>query len=79
MYESLMFLAWGVTAVTLYFSATEQDAQEKAVSPNAASKASIDVAAVCASPVALCIVAFRCRKHSRKHQHWSLPYSPTGS
>jgi len=53
-----MFLAWGVTAVTLYFSATEQEAQEKAVSPNAASKASIDVAAVWASPVALCIVAF---------------------
>lgn len=51
MYESLMFLAWGVTAVTLYFSWSEQQQRRN-------SEATSDVAAVWASPTALGIVAF---------------------
>lgn len=52
MYESLMFLAWGVTAVTLFFTASED---EVATSRKEATK---DVATIWASPVALSIVAF---------------------
>lgn len=51
MYESLMFLAWGVTAVTLFFLASEEGKEAKA-------SATRDVAAICASPVSLGIVAF---------------------
>lgn len=65
MYESLSFLAWGVTAVTLYFTATENsndeakyfDAQNQAGGAQA-KKVTSDIAAVWASPVALGIVAF---------------------
>ncbi|CAE7476143.1 ccsA, partial [Symbiodinium pilosum] len=66
MYESLSFLAWGVTAVTLYFSATQtaQGEELKAFDTQANSQSSqakqvtSDIAAVWASPVALGIVAF---------------------
>lgn len=65
MYESLSFLAWGVTAVTLYFTATEGsnddtkyfDSQSK-LGGAQAKKVTSDIAAVWASPVALGIVAF---------------------
>jgi len=56
MYESLMFLAWGVTAVTLFYSATER--QEQPGVSNERKEASADIAAVWASPTALGIVAF---------------------
>jgi cytochrome c-type biogenesis protein CcsB len=57
MYESLMFLAWGVTAVTLYFAATEGS---QAVTAERSEKQAItsDIAAVWSSPVAWGIVAF---------------------
>lgn len=66
MYESLSFLAWGVTAVTLYFTASQaSEAEElKAFDMQTNSKSSeakkntTDIAAVWASPVALGIVAF---------------------
>jgi len=55
MYESLMFLAWGMTAVTLYFAAS--DSQQPG-SVNGRKEATSDIAAVWASPAALGIVAF---------------------
>mmetsp|Transcript_23936 Transcript_23936/g.46567 ORF Transcript_23936/g.46567 Transcript_23936/m.46567 type:complete len:478 (+) Transcript_23936:30-1463(+) len=55
MYESLMFLAWGVTAVTLYFANSES--QNVGVNSSRA-EATSDIAAVWASPTALAIVAF---------------------
>ncbi|CAE7292299.1 ccsA [Symbiodinium natans] len=66
MYESLSFLAWGVTAVTLYFtvSQTTESEELKAFDLQSNSKSSqakqvtTDIAAVWASPVALGIVAF---------------------
>jgi len=56
MYESLMFLAWGVTAVTLYFATT--DSQQQSGIVDRRKEATSDIAAVWASPVALGIVAF---------------------
>jgi len=57
MYESLMFLAWGVTAVTLYFATSEGSSQKVGVNKSRA-EATSDIAAVWASPTALAIVAF---------------------
>jgi len=50
MYESLMFLAWGVTAVTLWFTSDSKANEDE-------TKMS-DVASVWSSPASLCIVAF---------------------
>lgn len=66
MYESLSFLAWGVTAVTLYFMASQSEETEESkilvasgrVEGRQAQQATVDIAASCASPVALGIVAF---------------------
>lgn len=63
MYESLSFLAWGVTAVTLYFTATENNNDDAKYFDSKAGGAQAkrvtgDIAAVWASPVALGIVAF---------------------
>lgn len=66
MYESLMFLAWGVTSVTLAFIASQgQETQEKktfavagVLDSKKAKQATADIAAVWASPVALGTVAF---------------------
>jgi len=57
MYESLMFLAWGVTAVTLYFATSEGSSQKVGLNSSRA-EATSDIAAVWASPTALAIVAF---------------------
>merc|ERR1719464_2566801 len=51
-----MFLAWGVTAVTLYFSASEAQAPSGGTASRA--EATSDIAAIWASPTALGIVAF---------------------
>jgi len=64
MYESLMFLAWGVTTVSLFFAASEQRSQEEMqLLASTGGKpqqkaATTDIAAVMASPLALGIVAF---------------------
>jgi cytochrome c-type biogenesis protein CcsB len=66
MYESLMFLAWGVTAVTIAFIASQsQETPEKktfaaagVLDSKKAKQATADIAAVWASPVALATVAF---------------------
>jgi len=55
MYESLMFLAWGVTAVTIYFATTDR---ERIGASSSREEATSDIAAVWASPTALAIVAF---------------------
>lgn len=58
MYESLHFLAWGVTAVTLYYCVSEvQSSVPKAIDDGKRS-GSIDIAMVWSSPVALGIIAF---------------------
>jgi len=66
MYESLSFLAWGVTAVTIYFMTSQSEETEESkilvasgrVEGRQAQQATVDIAASCASPVALGIVAF---------------------
>jgi len=63
MYESLSFLAWGITAVTIYFIGSESDAQKESEQSVGAQlgtqkRATADIAAIWASPVALGIVAF---------------------
>ncbi|CAE8601598.1 unnamed protein product [Polarella glacialis] len=65
MYESLSFLAWGVTAVNLYFvvSQSEQSEDTKILTAagsgsQKAKEATADIATVWASPCALGIVAF---------------------
>mmetsp|Transcript_58899 Transcript_58899/g.172395 ORF Transcript_58899/g.172395 Transcript_58899/m.172395 type:complete len:424 (+) Transcript_58899:40-1311(+) len=57
MYESLMFLAWGVTAVTLFFAASEGQGRQLDLG-SSRKEATTDIAAVWASPTALGIVAF---------------------
>lgn len=57
MYESLMFLAWGVTAVTLFFATSERQAEQPGAL-RSRGEATSDIAAVWASPTALGIVAF---------------------
>lgn len=61
MYESLMFLAWGITAITLYFMSGQLEQPINSLMTKAAisqRKATVDIAAVWASPVTLGIVAF---------------------
>jgi len=61
MYESLMFLAWGVTAVTIYFAVSEgpRGLNAGATAERAESQAmTADIAAVWCSPVAWAIVGF---------------------
>jgi len=64
MYESLSFLAWGVTAATLYFTAQQTEKSSKSTLMSGArddeevKTVTSDIAAVWASPVALGIVAF---------------------
>eukprot|EP00929_Paragymnodinium_shiwhaense_P015343 TRINITY_DN123423_c0_g1_i1.p1 TRINITY_DN123423_c0_g1~~TRINITY_DN123423_c0_g1_i1.p1 ORF type:complete len:485 (+),score=112.12 TRINITY_DN123423_c0_g1_i1:107-1561(+) len=57
MYESLSFLAWGVTAVTLFYCTSENQAPTSKVGDDKRSS-SIDIAMVCSSPTALGIIAF---------------------
>jgi len=81
MYESLMFLAWGVTAVTLYFATSEGSSQKVGVNKSRA-EATSDIAAVWASPTALAIVAFATLSLPKQLQrllHLCLHCSQTGS
>mmetsp|Transcript_857 Transcript_857/g.2267 ORF Transcript_857/g.2267 Transcript_857/m.2267 type:complete len:463 (+) Transcript_857:73-1461(+) len=67
MYESLMFLAWGVTAVTIFFlsSAYGEKENNKLGAKNTAMS---DIAAVMASPLSLGIVAFATLKLPKELQ-----------
>mmetsp|Transcript_55771 Transcript_55771/g.120525 ORF Transcript_55771/g.120525 Transcript_55771/m.120525 type:complete len:469 (-) Transcript_55771:116-1522(-) len=59
MYESLMFLAWGVTAVTLFYAVSEKQESSSPLSgPEPKTATSSDIAAIWASPTALGVVAF---------------------
>lgn len=60
MYESLMFLAWGVTSVTIYFAVSEEESSASAVQVEQKEpRANLaDIATVWSSPLALGIVAF---------------------
>eukprot|EP00425_Heterocapsa_triquetra_P032816 CAMPEP_0195111448 /NCGR_PEP_ID=MMETSP0448-20130528/96043_1 /TAXON_ID=66468 /ORGANISM="Heterocapsa triquestra, Strain CCMP 448" /LENGTH=102 /DNA_ID=CAMNT_0040148229 /DNA_START=23 /DNA_END=327 /DNA_ORIENTATION=+ len=59
MYESLMFLAWGVTAVTLYFIASEGPTSAATTPKEKEGSMPLgELAAIWSSPLGLGIVAF---------------------
>jgi len=67
MYESLMFLAWGVTAVTIFFLSSAYSEKEN-TKLGAKNTAMSDIAAVMASPLSLGIVAFATLKLPKELQ-----------